>query len=225
MKERMVRCLLAGMLCVAMALSVTACKSDKVEEKKETEVKQEETKRPEVDLDEVAKTIMMGTTSYSHGGIIKPDKYPCWKMIAVNRETGEQSDMVLFDDCVYIDGDKEMTAFFSSDEESPDANTSDTHDLMYVYTVPCDATINIELICRVLSEESDGVAISCYRNDTTDYLIEKTIVEPSEEMSSPGAYSVEVKKGDKLYCVYNPNVTAENDEGQFYVKLVYVVVK
>ena len=224
MNSKTVKRLLVAMLCVVVVFSVAACGGGEGKEEKGNETKQEVTKK-EVDLDEVAKTIMMGTTSYSHGGILKADKYPCWEMIAVDRETGEQSDMVLFDDRVYVDGDDEMVAYFSSNEESPDANTSPTHDLMYVDTVPCDATINLELISRVLSEESDGIVVSCYRNDTSDYLVEETVVAPSKEMTTSGAYSVEVKKGDKLYCVYNPNGTADNDEGQFYVKLVYVDVK
>ncbi len=225
MRSKTVKRLFATMLCAVVVFSMAACGEGKENEGKENKTKQAETKKPEVNLDEVAKTIMMGTTSYSHGGILKADKYPCWEMIAVDRETGEQSDMVLFDDSVYIDGDEEMIAYFCSNEESPDANTSDTHDLMYVYTVPCDATVNIELISRVLSEKSDGILVSCYRNDKAEYLVEETVVEPNEEMTTLGAYSVDVKKGDKLYCVYNPNVTADDDEGQFYVKLVYVDVK
>ncbi len=224
MKNGKVKRLFAAVICGAMVFSMMACGNNQKAEEKGNETKQEQPKK-EINLDEVAKTIMMGTTSYSHGGILKADKYPCWEMIAVNRETGEQSDMVLFDDRMYIEGDDEMIAYLSSDEESPDANTSATHDLMYVYTVPCDATINLELISRVLSEESDGIVVSCYRNDTSDYLVKEEIVTPSEDMTVSSAYSVEVKKGDKLYCVYNPNGTADNDEGQFYVKLMYVDVK
>lgn len=227
MTKRVVKQLLVFMLGMAMMLSMTACGAGSGEEKdaQKTEDKSGEEKKEkrEWDLDAIGATIMMGTISYSHGVILKPEKYPCWDTVAKDLATGEITDMVQFDDRMYVDGDDEMVAFFEGGEAAR-ACTSSDHDLIYVYTVPVNATVNIEITSRVFSEESNGIKVYAYMNDPSNCLVEEALVEPSEDMDQQFINMLEVKKGDKLYFGYNANGSNEQDEGNFYVKLIYMDV-
>ncbi len=228
MAKKTVKQLLALMLGIAMILSMAACGGDNggKEDNQGTEEeagKKEEEEKKEWDLNAVGATIMMGTVSYSHGVILKPEKYPCWDTIAKDHETGELTAMVQFDDRMYVDGDDDMVAFLGGGEAAKTCTSAD-HDLMYVYNVPVDAIVNIEITSRVFSEESDGIKVYAYMNDPANYLVEETVVEPSEDMDQQFINMLEVKKGDKLYFGYNPNGSNTHDEGNFYVKLIYVDV-
>ena len=220
------RCLVL-LLGTAIILSMTACggSSGEVKDDPKTEDGSGEEKKVkrEWDLDAIGATIMMGTVSYSHGVITKPEKYPCWDTVAKDHKTGELTEMVQFDDRVYVDGDEEMVAFFAGEEAARTCTSAD-HDLMYIYHVPVDATVNIEITSRVFSEESDGIIVYAYMNDPSDCLVEETLVEPSEDMDQQFINMLEVKKGDKLYFGYGPNESNAHDEGNFYIKLIYMDV-
>lgn len=195
---------------------------DKTTNGGETDTDGEKQIMKEWDLDAVAANIMMGTVSYSHGVILQPEKYPCWDTVAMNRDTGEIKGMVRFDDRVYIDGDSEMIAYLGGGEAAR-ACTSADYDLMYIYTVPVDATVNIEITSRVFSEKSDGFKVYAYMNDPSNYLVKETLVKP-KDMNQQFINMLEVKKGDKLYFGYNPNESSNEDEGNFYIKLIYIDV-
>jgi len=171
--------------------------------------------------------LRLGTILYSHGCIEKAWKYPGWETISVDNETGEQKIMNKIDDRAYIDDGKDQKAFFDSDSQ---AFPSATHDMLYVYTVPCDVTVKIEMIARVYSSSSDGIVTYCYLNDKSNYLIDKRVIVAADEVLDQTTYKktgselVKLKKGDILYCGYGANQTTDYDEGNFYVKMTFLSV-
>ena len=172
--------------------------------------------------------LRVGTILYSHGCIDQPWKYPGWEAISVNKNTGEQKVMNKIGDRAYIADENDQKAFFCSDSESfPSA----TQDMLYVYTVPCDVTVKIEMIVRVHSSKSDGVVTYCYLNDKSNYLIDTRVVTADDEVLDQTTYKktgselVKLKKGDILYCGYGANQTTDYDDGNFYVKMTFLSVK
>lgn len=171
--------------------------------------------------DDVFTEIESGTITYSHGCIEKPKKYPYWEAVSLNNETGEQKPLVAFDGALYLEGDTERETFLASDSQ---ACPSEKYDLLYIYTMPYDAMVNIELTSKVQSELSNGIKVYCYLNDPSQPLVKEAVVTSQEGTMIHGAYAAELKKGDKVYCGYNANGSADNDGGNFYVKLTYITV-
>ena len=155
-----------------------------------------------------------GTATFSHGMILEPNRYPEWEVKQISLSDGEITDMKKIGDKMYVNEDR--TAYFASDTSS---NTSSDYDLMYVYTMPCKARVDIVLNVKVSEQDGDGVVAYAYRNDTSHCFINGTIVTESAQLKAVG---VVLEKGDKLYFRYNKNKTSEGDLGNFYVKLTYI---
>ena len=224
--------IIAWVLRIGMVFVLTSCGGPGTGQKEpEQDTKQENNGQDESPTDQNGKgdtdqqetaEITMGTITYSHGCIEKPWKYPYWEAKSKDLATGEVKDLVVFDDRAYIDGDEEMEAFFSSDSQS---YPSATHDMLFVYTMPFDATVQIEVITRVHSEQSNGITAYCYVNDTSKYLLEPTVVTWEDDVKDFTYYEQKLKKGDVLYCGYGANGDATEDAGNFYVKMTYVDIE
>ena len=169
-------------------------------------------------------TVSNSGTTYSHGSISSPTTYKFWSAKAVNLTTGEMTDMVKESNTMYIDGDAEKTAYLNSGYESM---TSDTHDLLFEYTMPCKAKVNITLYGAVGSASSDGAIASCYVNDTSNYIIDSTLIThvytSSSKATTVGSKNgVILNAGDKIYFRLNKNQTTTDDKGTFYARIIFV---
>ena len=157
-----------------------------------------------------------GTVTYSHGCILESVRYPGWKVQQISLKTDEISDMTQDEDKMFITGDDtEKEAFLASDTSS---HTAENYDLIYVYTMPCKARVDIVLNAKVNSSGGDGVVVYAYRNDISNCIINGTIVTNSAALQ---ANDIILEKGDKIYFRYNKNESVKNDAGIFYAKLTY----
>ena len=162
-----------------------------------------------------------GTNSFSHGSIKHSDAYPFWSAVSISLADGTETAMVREEGRLYIAGDTSKTAYF---DIAPAANTSDSYDLAYVYTMPCRAKLNIALTAGVTAAGGDGVVGYVYVNDTSNMLIDKTVFEPGVATRAVSANNVILEKGDKIYFRYNKNQSTEKDEGVFYGKVTWVEI-
>ena len=162
-----------------------------------------------------------------------------FETIALNLSTGKETSLYYSAftgrtqlDYMYITGEDKVTPKPYL-RENGQAWTSAEHDLMYVYTMPCDAVVNLEMVGRVNTVGSgntgDGIVMYCYRNDTTNCIVNRTPVEYNT--TSPGTITqikkntITLKKGDKLYFRLNKNETNTDDNSNFYAKITFVNTK
>ena len=117
---------------------------------------------------------------------------------------------------MYVDGDG--TAYFNASGKMQSATN---HDLVYVYTMPCKAKINIALNASVTSG-SDGVKVSCYVNDTSHYLIAEKTMTNTSNASAGSVNGVTLNTGDKIYFRVNKNTTTTSDNGMFYAAITFL---
>lgn len=117
---------------------------------------------------------------------------------------------------MYVDGD--TTSYLNA---SGKAQTSSNYDLVYVYTMPCKATIDIALNASVANTGSDGVAAYVYVNDTSNCMINHTLVKKTSNAMIGTAKNITLNKGDKIYFRLNKNVDTAGDAGYFYAKITY----
>ncbi len=162
-------------------------------------------------------------TTYSHASISSPATYKYWSAKAVNLATGETTDMVKESNTMYITGDTTKTAYLNSNYESM---TSETHDLLLEYTMPCKAKVNITLYGAIGSTNSDGAIASCYVNEPTNYVIDSTLIthvytSDSKATTIGSKNGVILDKGDKIYFRLNKNQTTTDDKGTFYARIIF----
>ena len=162
--------------------------------------------------------ITAGTVTYSHGCILEASRYPGWSAVQI-AASGEEMKMTQISNRLYVSGDNTKKAYFGSDSS---ANPSSEYDLAYVFTSPCKVKADIVLNIKVAKDDGDGVVGYAYRNDTSNCIINGTIVKNSAALK---ANEVILEKGDKLYFRYNKNKTAAGDEGNFYAKMTFTEVE
>ncbi len=158
--------------------------------------------------------IKEGAVHYSHGCILEAFRYPGWEVVQIDKNEKEEK-MRQENDKFFVTTDKEEKAFFASDSS---ANTSETHDMAYVFTAPRKVKVDIVLNAKVSSSGGDGVVAYAYRNDTNNCIINGTIVTSAAALE---AKDVILEKGDRIYFRYNRNKTTDYDKGNFYAKITF----
>lgn len=172
------------------------------------------TKVIESDTENAGFDIKEGDIHYSHGSIVEGHRYPGWEGIQIDKD-GKEEKMKQIGDKLFVTTDKEKKAFFASDSSS---NTSDTHDMAYVFKAPRKVKLDIVLNVKVSASGGDGVVAYAYRNDTDHCVINGTIVTGKAALE---AKDVILEKGDRLYFRYNRNKTTDSDTGNFYAKVIF----
>ena len=164
-------------------------------------------------------------TTYSHGSINTPTTYRYWQTKSVSLLDGNEADL--------ITGSAEKTMYVNDGTESAYVNGSayaqsgEDHDLVYLFTMPAAAKVKIALQASVNSIDSDGVIVSCYVNEPSNYVIDSACITSTSKTAlySPGYADGEgiiLNKGDKIYFRLNKNETTTDDYGFFYGTIIFM---
>ena len=114
-----------------------------------------------------------GTTMFAHGSINAPAHNPGWETRSVDLATGEEAALVRSGNYMHIAAEEKKTGFL---HRNGYAATAEGYDLVYVYTMPCKAKIDLTVNASVQSDDTDGAVVYAYVNDTSNCVINRTVV-------------------------------------------------
>lgn len=157
-------------------------------------------------------------STQSHGSISAPGTYQWWECKSVELATGAEEELVIVnnqENWRYVKED--VRAYVGSNAT---AQSGKDHDLLYVYTMPVTAKVNLAMNVTVTDETSDGVYAYCYVNDKSNTIINELITDTTRNART--ANGVILEKGSKIYFRLNKNGTTTNDKGYFYGTITFL---